>query len=98
MRQFRVGDWVIINGTPQRVTAINPENDYNITVDMVETEYEYVPFSAVKLWEPKDGEWVCVDRYDENAFMVVRYNNSFLTIEDCEPFIGHLPNFIKGEK
>lgn len=106
---FKVGDWVRIGDTVQRIIAINPENDYNITIDMVETDDDYVSIESIELWQPKEGEWcwykhnlVRIEEINEYGYvrtMSASFCNKifFEGFKDCEPFIGELPSFIKGK-
>lgn len=107
MSNFKVGDWIKIGDAIQQITAINPENDYNITCDMVETTDDYVSIESIEPWYPKEGEWCWYKhhlvRIDEiNEYGYVRAMSAsfceqfdFDGFKECEPFIGELPSFIK---
>lgn len=83
---FKIGDWV---STPNRGV-------FQISHEIELSAWEITLGGRAELWQPKEGEWVCVDRYDGNLFTVCKFNSHFLDYKDCEPFIGELPSFLKG--
>jgi len=119
--KFKVGDWVRISGTVQRVIDINPPTDYDqfFDIDMIETEDDYVSAEVVELWQPKEGEYVWFWKMHNKELLYMfgkfSHHNQFGYIIDedengaiissklrywdnCDPFIGKLPSFIKEIK
>ena len=111
--KFKIGDWVRISGTIQRVVEINPPTDYAqfFDIDMVETEDDYVSAEVVELWQPKEGEWCW---YKNNLVKIIDITDCiyvkatpasfmdrfvfFADFLECEPFIGQLPSSVKENK
>ena len=47
----------------------------------------------MKLWTPKNGEWVILkDVENKNAFTVVKYNENYKGIE-VEPYLNDFPKY-----
>ena len=98
---FKVGDWVRISGTIQKVIDINPANDYNITADIIETEDDYVSAEVVELWQPKEGEWCWffTDKMQlDNVGILRKFTQMESDIEDndmfgCEPTVSDKEEF-----
>lgn len=111
--KFKVGDWVIVNNVIQQIVDMNPENDYNIACDMLETTDDYVPMESADLWQPKEGEWCWfyndTETGEDTTLGVFKskrgsaYNckpidrEEIITFFCCEPFIGKLPSFPKDK-
>ena len=102
MSEFKVGDWVTINGTL-------PNDKFQLTNKEVEHgEILLAHFSFTKdtwtHWQPKEGEWCWIEesfaQYIRPSFCV-RPNGTELTsfggFDSIEPFIGELPSFLKDK-
>lgn len=82
MSNFKVGDWIKIGDTVQQITAINPENDYNITCDMVETTDDYVSIESIEPWYPKEGEWCWFDKNKLGKFWKKQGTRNYWTLSE----------------
>ena len=104
--KFKVGDWVIHNGVPKRVTKA--VDGY---IDSLDNEVAVImKEESLKLWKPEDGKyfWYKNDlvRFHEtqaNLGLLLEsargrsYYPAEKNFEDyCEPFIGRLPTTLKG--
>lgn len=101
--EFKVGDWVRFRKDKiGKIRSVYQDKEYtlhNVISPAGNGRYcaYHTEFSKheLTLWQPKEGEWVCVDRYDDNLFTVCKFNSHFLDYKDCEPFNGELPSFLK---
>jgi hypothetical protein len=97
MSNFKIGDWVR-----------EPDGDIWKLDNEVE-KGSYVDTDC-ELWQPKIGEWCwyvasggfvkCLEYITENKFDGCYLGGSDATcyIQDCEPFVGKLPSFLKDNK
>ena len=97
-KEFILGDWWIpwTNAKPEKLTLENIMY-YNGTKP-------YAQNTEVELWHPKVGEWCWFwNQSDINLSIsphIGQYGNLSYSLEfydNCEPFIGQLPTFIKDQ-
>ena len=106
MKQFKVGDWVSIDGCNYYVHEEHNGNG-NISKDVVNNLYTYG--RDVELWQPKVGEW-CWFKDEKNTIgsltqlVGIEEDGTYYGYSSCgipdkapcvEPFIGELPSFLK---
>ena len=107
MKQFKVGDWVSIDGCNYYVHEEHNGNG-NISKDVVNNLYTYG--RDVELWQPKEGEWCWIGKnlskivtHDRDGYFTCLNSNGTYTAymeleyiyKIAEPFIGELPSFLK---
>ena len=94
MIEFKVGDWVRIDGTlPNDVFCLTEKEIQNGEILLAHFSFSSDKW---KLWKPKLGEWVVIKPLSvsyNNYFEIIQYDDSDPI--NCEPFIGTLPSFIK---
>ena len=83
-------------------------SDYG-DITVVDTDWTDVGYfiQDIEYWQPKQGEWCwyvasggfvkCLEYITENKFDGCYLGGSDATcyIQDCEPFVGKLPSFLK---
>ena len=90
MQQFKIGDWVDYAGNLYRVHE-KYNGKGNISKEVVNTLVRHN--KNVKLWLPKEGEWVWCRNGCDSAY-IIQYKIVNYDIE-YEPFIGELPTFLQ---
>ena len=92
--EFKVGDWV-------RNTELNRIFKYSYS-DLVYDKANPSHGKHDELWQPKVGEWVWSQVGDSKIPTVIEVtqqhiDEDWLNSNNCEPFIGELPSFIKDK-
>ncbi|MBC8296627.1 MAG: hypothetical protein H8E55_12620 [Pelagibacterales bacterium] len=98
MNEFKVGDWVTIEGTL-------PDDKFQLTANEVkhgEILMAHFRFGIDKWehWQPQEGEWCWFNMEFLDGWqnpVLMRYGEQDTSRWNIEPFVGNLPNFIKKE-
>ena len=102
---FKVGDWIRIKGTLESDIFKLTENEIKYK-EIILGHFIFEENTWVH-WQPKEGEW-CWMFSDGNLSPHIMqfscmgldgktYLSGFAGYDECEPFIGELPSFIKDK-
>ena len=100
-QQFKVGDWItrIEDNCSRQIISIS-ENYYDVGQFIFDKD-----IFTYKLWQPKVGQWVCIESRNNTAYLqqwdkeleeALTTNWNIFGLR-YEPFIGSLPTFLKDK-